>query len=73
MEEIDEVLKETKTDTAPGPDGFPVSFFKRFWPGLRGLVLHIFNGFALGTVDVVRLNFGILSLIPKVVGEDSIK
>jgi hypothetical protein len=73
MEEIEEVLKDTKTDTAPGPDGFPVSFFKRFWPGLRGLVLQIFNGFALGTVDVARLNFGILSLIPKVEGADSIK
>jgi hypothetical protein len=30
MEEIEEVLKDTKTDTAPGPDGFPVSLFKRF-------------------------------------------
>jgi hypothetical protein len=73
MEEIEEVLKDTKPDMAPGPDGFPVTFFKRFWPRLRGLVLHIFNGFALGTIDVSRLNFGILSLIPKVVGADSIK
>jgi hypothetical protein len=39
MEELEEVLKDTKTDTAPGPDGFSVSFFKHFWPGLRGLVL----------------------------------
>ncbi|XP_071683729.1 uncharacterized protein [Lolium perenne] len=73
MEELEEVLKDTKTDTAPGPDGFSVSFFKHFWPGLRGLVLQIVNGFALGTVDVARLNFGVLSLIPKVVGADSIK
>jgi hypothetical protein len=27
-EKLDQVLKETKTDTAPGPDGLPVIFFK---------------------------------------------
>jgi hypothetical protein len=59
QEELDEVLKETKVDTAPGPDGFPVMFYK--------------CGFALGTVDIARLNFGILSLIPKVPGADNIK
>ena len=26
-QELDAVLKETKTDTAPGPDGLPVAFF----------------------------------------------
>jgi hypothetical protein len=30
MEEIEEVLKDTKTDMTSGPDGFPVSLFKRF-------------------------------------------
>jgi hypothetical protein len=29
--------------------------------------------FALGTIDISRLNFGILSLIPKVLGVESIK
>jgi hypothetical protein len=55
QEELDEVLKETKVDTAPGPDGFPVLFYKRCWPW------------------IARLNFGILSLIPKVPGADNIK
>jgi hypothetical protein len=40
---------------------------------LRNEVLAILNGFALGTVDIARLNFGILSLIPKVPGVDNIK
>jgi hypothetical protein len=57
----------------PGPDGFPVAFFKKNWILLKDLVLQILNGFALGTTDVSRLNFGILSLIPKVVGAESIK
>jgi hypothetical protein len=35
--------------------------------------LGILNEFALGHLDISRLNFGILSLIPKVPGADSIK
>ena len=67
------MLFRSKTDTAPGPDGFPVAFFKMFWPVLKDMILQILNGFALGTVDISRLNFGILSLIPKVAGAESIK
>jgi hypothetical protein len=72
-EDLDFVLHETKTDTAPGPDGLPVLFYKKFWPLLKKEVLEILNGFALGRVDIARLNFGILSLLPKVPGADNIK
>jgi hypothetical protein len=72
-EELDQVLKETKTDTAPGPDGLPVIFFKSFWSLVKPLVFQLLNGFARGVLDVSRLNFGILSLIPKVPGADDIK
>jgi hypothetical protein len=73
MEELDAVLKDTKTDTAPGPDGLPVLFYKKFWGLIKKEVLLILNGFALGTVNIARLNFGILSLIPKVPGVVNIK
>jgi hypothetical protein len=73
LDKLDAVLKETKTDTAPGLDGFPALFYKKFWPMLCRPVLQILNGFALGTVDIARLNFGILSLIPKVPGAEDIK
>ena len=32
LEEIDITIKEMKNNTAPGPDGFSVEFFKSFWP-----------------------------------------
>ena len=51
-EDLDNVVKDTKTDTALGPNGFPVAFFKAFWPELKTLVLQILNGFALGRVDI---------------------
>jgi hypothetical protein len=59
-----------KSDTAPGPDGFPVLFFKRFWPCINLGLLHIINDFMLGRIDMSRLNFAILTLIPKVPGAD---
>jgi hypothetical protein len=72
-EELDEVLLSMKPDSAPGPDGFPVLFFKKFWGILRGPILHLLNDFTLGRMDIARLNFGIISLIPKVKGADLIK
>jgi hypothetical protein len=30
-EELDAVLKDTKTNTAPRPDGLPVMFYNKFW------------------------------------------
>jgi hypothetical protein len=71
--DLDEVLAQTKTETAPRPDGLPVAFFKSFWNLVRPLILGILNDFTLGRVDISRLNFGILSLLPKVPAADSIK
>jgi hypothetical protein len=72
-EELDSVLASMKPDSAPGPDGLPVAFFKKFWEILKGPILAILNDFTLGRVDIARLNYGIISLIPKVRGADSIK
>jgi hypothetical protein len=72
-EELDEVLLSMKPDSAPGPDGLRVLFFKRFWGILRGHILTLLNDCVLGRVDVARLSFGIITLIPKVKGAESIK
>ena len=73
LEELDLVLEDMTPDSAPGPNGIPVMFFKRFWGILRVPILAILNDFALGRVDIARLNFGIITLIPKVKGADNIK
>jgi hypothetical protein len=71
-EELEALVKEMKMETALGPDSFPVLFFKRCWPLVKHGVLHILNDFVLGRIDVSRLNFGIMSMIPKVPGVDQI-
>ena len=70
---MDAVLKSMKVDTALGPDGLPVVFFKTFWSLVKPFIMAITNGFALGRVDLSRLNFGILTLIPKVPGAEDIR
>jgi hypothetical protein len=54
-------------------DGLPVMLYKKFWPLVKKELLLILNGFALGTVDIARLNFRILSMTPKVLGAVNIK
>ena len=43
--ELEAIVKEMKSDTVPGPDGFPVPFFKKYWGLARHGVLHILNDF----------------------------
>ena len=59
-------------NAASGPDGFSIPFFKKFCPQLRDLVYKVIQGFWLGTVDVSRLNYAVITLIPKVKGADLI-
>jgi hypothetical protein len=72
-EDLDEVLAGMKPDSAPGSEGLPVVFFKKFWEILKGPILAILNDFILGRVDISRLNYGIISLIPKVRGADTVR
>jgi hypothetical protein len=69
--DLEDIIKEMTTETAPGPLG-SLSCFERCWQLVRHGVLHILNDFVLGRIDIARLNFGIISLIPKVPGADQI-
>jgi hypothetical protein len=62
-----------KPDSAPRLDGLPVLFFKKFWGILKVPILQLLNDFTLGRMDIARLDYGIISLISKVKGADSIK
>jgi hypothetical protein len=34
-----------KTDTAPGPNGFPVVFYKKFWGLLKWWIMQMMEDF----------------------------
>ena len=71
-EGIFETIHTANSNAASGPDGFSIPFFRQFWPQLKGLIQAIIQGFWLGTVDLSRLNYAVLTLIPKVKGADLI-
>ena len=56
---------------APGPDGFPAEFYQVFWGVIKEDLLALFNEFHKENLDLFSLNFGIITLIPKI--ENAIK
>jgi hypothetical protein len=51
---------------APGPDGFPAEFYQVFWEVIKEDLLSLFAELHRETLDLYSLNFGIITLIPKV-------
>jgi hypothetical protein len=73
MEEIKEVVMSMKENPAPSPNGFSVSFFKKFWDIIKGDMLKMFQVFWEDHLDIKRLNFGVITLVPKLKEVNSIK
>lgn len=48
MVELEFALSATGTNTAPGPDGFPVTFYKKFWPLVGRRMLELLDDFTRG-------------------------
>ena len=51
---------------APGPDGFPAEFYQVFWEVIKDDLLALFADFHNEDLNLFSLNFGIITLIPKV-------
>ena len=51
-DETDLVVSSSISKSAPEPDGFSISIFKKFLPVLKFLVYAIITGFRLGMVDI---------------------
>uniref|UniRef100_A0A453R3X6 Reverse transcriptase domain-containing protein n=1 Tax=Aegilops tauschii subsp. strangulata TaxID=200361 RepID=A0A453R3X6_AEGTS len=72
-EEVWLAIKGMNPSSAPGPDGLPVKFFQSFWPAIKQEVMALFEEFYVGSIDLKRLNYGIITLIPKVPGASDIR
>ena len=64
-EEITEVIKGFNGDKAPGPDGFPLSFFQHCWSIVKDDMLAVFREFHSQCSFERSLNATFLTLIPK--------
>ena len=71
--EIKHAIFEMKEDSAPGPDGFGVAFFKNFWEMIKDEIIDMVNDFYLGNLDISRLNYGVITLLPKIKNANTVK
>ena len=67
-DEVLETLKLCSRDKAPGPDGFPISFYQSFWEMLKEDILSTLRQFHDHQMFEKSLNATYVALIPKKVG-----
>ena len=72
-EEMRGVVFNMKLDTAPGPNGFGVALFRNFWDVIKGEIVDTVKNFQKGNLDIKRLNYGVITLLPKLAGATNIK
>lgn len=71
--EIKHALFSMKPNKAPGPDNIPIEFFQHCWEIVKNEVMLLFEWFHDNKLDVQRLNNGIITLLPKLVGANKIQ
>ena len=54
-----------KKNKAVGPDNIPIEFYQHCWEIIKGGIIEMFD-FHAGNLDVSRLNYGIITLLPKI-------
>ena len=64
--EVREAVFQMEHNKAPGPDGFPAEFYQVFWGVIKDDLLPLFAELHREALDLYRLNFDIITLIPKV-------
>lgn len=62
-----------RADSAPGPNGFGVHFFKNLWPLIKGDYMAMMLDFHKEELDIKRLNYGVIILVPKLKDANNIK
>jgi hypothetical protein len=72
VEEVKFAWFSMAPNKAPGPDNIPIEFYKHCWDIIKWDVMNLFHAFHAGPLDVARLNYGIITLLPKVSGADKI-
>jgi hypothetical protein len=65
VEEDENAIKEMRTETTLGPDGFLVIFYKNFLGVLKWWIMQMMDDFYKGNLNLSRINYGIIILIPK--------
>jgi hypothetical protein len=65
-EEIKKALFQMEKYKAANPDGLPIEFFQKCWNIIKGDMLELFHEFYIGSLDIKRINYGVITLLSKV-------
>lgn len=71
--EVKEALFAMAHNRAPGPDNIPVEFYHVCWDIMKDDIMLLFEHFHKGELDVQRLNYGVITLLPKTADADKIQ
>ena len=63
---VKDVVFQMEHNKAPGPDGFPAEFYQKFWEVIKDDLLLMFQELHAGNLPLFSLNFGVITLLPKV-------
>ena len=64
-EEVKEAVFGSYADGAPGPDGLPFLFYQVFWEIVKKDLMGLFKAFENGDLNIGRINYATVVLIPK--------
>jgi hypothetical protein len=51
---------------AAGPDKIPIEFYQGCWSIVKNDIIQLFDDFFRQRVDISRINYGIITLLPKI-------
>jgi hypothetical protein len=63
--EIKDVVFSCYPEGVPGPDGISFLFYQRYWEVVKEDIYRMVRSFHAGDLELLRLNFAMLTLIPK--------
>lgn len=72
-EEVWKIIKDLPRKSAPGPEGFPTFFYKFFGVSLNIISWKWLEISLRGELELKRLNYGVITLIPKIKDANTIK
>ena len=64
--EIKNALFQMEKNKAAGPDKIPIEFYQSCWHIIKNGVIQFFEDFHKHQVDISRINYGIITLLPKI-------
>ena len=65
-DEIKQAIMSSYASGAPGPDGLSFLFYQTFWDLIKKDFMWMVRDFENGNLDIYKLNYAIITLIPKI-------